>query len=371
MTTVRLSPWHEPACRTSFASEREHLEYHWKQFIEEFPTEQDCVNELYGRIYGHSIKCPNCNSKQVKKLRNARIIVCRNCKKETYTLSGTFFHNIREAKRWLAAIWFIDHGIELNASSFARLVQVVHATADAIFKKLSFVVIAKMSDLPEISSREFISTFRKRSSITPAGEHPVAEQSEIEKQDIAEDTPSQETDALNSKPNPETDRLDEENSEETELENKLADRQKTVYAALSTKPAHFEEILQRSGLPTELLSGTLVMLELKGQVKRETGDWYSLLAPSATPSRPHVSTQSEQVRITVDSFVDFVHSTFNGISRKYIQNYLGWYWCIVDRKRWKPGELLNECSGFPKTSLKKILQYVSPLIVKFSLLPTN
>ena len=361
METVPPMSEKQPGERSIFASETERLEYYWKQFTADFPTEQDCVHELYRRVYGHGIKCLKCNSNRIIELANARIIICRDCKKETYTLSGTFFHNIREARRWLAAMWFTDHAIKLNASSFARLVQVVRATADAIFKKISFVVIKRMSDLPEISSREFTGIFVRRSRITPAGEHPRAEQSALEMQHSAVSSDLM----LNS----ETEQRDREECSKTDLQSTLSDREKNVYNILSTEPVHFETLLQRSGLETGALSASLFLLAMERLVRRDMGDWYSLLAPVPSPERS--DPLNEQSRFSIDAFIDFVRCTFNGISRKYLQNYLGWYWCIADRKRWKPGSLLDECAGFQKTTLKEILEYVSPLIVKFSPLPAK
>ena len=357
--------------RTSFVSDNERLEYHWRQFTAEFPTEEDCVQELYKRVYGHEIKCPACYGNRVKKLHNSRIIVCHQCRKETYILSGTFFHNIREARRWLAAIWFTDHGIKLNASSFARLVQVVRATADAIFKKLSFVIIGKMSGLPEISSREFIATYRKRSRLTPAGEHPSAEQTEIEKQNCADDklstnsrSPDVVTDSANSNGS-------YRESKKTWFAGVLSEREETVYKALSSKPIHVEILLQQTGLEVGPLSAALVLLEFSGLVRRQTGDWYSRAEPPVSSFSAPACPLDKKVKLTIDSFTNFVCCTFNGISRKYVQNYLGWYWCIIDRERWAPGALLDECAGFPKTSLKRVLQYVSPLAVNFSPLPAE
>ena len=155
------------------------------------------------------------------------------------------------------------------------------------------------------------------------------------------------------------------------MESELSDREKTIYDALSSEPIHIETLLHRSKMPIELLSGTLVMLELRGLVKRQIGDWYSLLPPPSPPGPVHACPLNEKSKLTIGSFIEFVHSTFSGISRKYLQNYLGWYWCLVDKKRWKPGALLNECSGSPRTSLKEILEYVSPLLVKFSPVPIN
>jgi hypothetical protein len=366
MTTARTVPDREQA----FASERERLEYNWELFVSEFPAEQDCVEELHRLIYGHELECPRCHCKRIKKFRDGRVILCSKCKKETYTLAGTFFHNIRGARRWLAAIWFMEHGVKINASSFSRIAGIVRASADAIFKKLSFLIIGSMSCLPEISSREFTSTFKRRSRITPAGEHPEAEQTEIEKGADAFESVSAQLSFPDLVSAPEDMHCDGDQDQETASEE--AERNNDVnlvYSLISKEPVHFDALYQVSKLEVTRLGATLLLLEMDGLVKRLFGDWYVRLEPQA-PVRQTCRSEGGNQEL-IDSFINYVQSTFKGISRKYLQNYLGWFWCIIDRDHWQPGTLLYKLPLNKKMPLKKALKYVSPLMVKFAPLPVD
>ena len=361
----------EPGHKHSLASSMGCLEYYWKQFTDEFPTEEACVHELYMRVYNHCIKCLECGSKKTIKLNNSRVIICNDCKKESHTLSSTFFHGIRRAQSWLGAIWFMEHGVRVSASGFARLADIVSSTAQGIFKKLSLVVVSKMSELPEIASGEFVFTFCKRSRMTPAGEHPIAEQSEIEREYSADLELRVDAASADSKSHLQKSKFKDGKSKELcplAAEDELSDLERKVYEALSTEPTLLDILCQRTAMDAGKLIAALVMLELKGLVKPGFGNRYSLSNLPGFPGPPPASACSgQQAKAMICSFVDFVRSTFQGISRKHLQNYLGWYWCIVDRKRWKPGSLLKECCGFRRISCKEILEYVSPVMVKTSL----
>ena len=373
MTINPLFPNRQPNFKTRLATDRQLLKDYWNQFVAEFPTEEDCVNELYRLIYRHRLRCPECHTEKIRRLFSCRVIICCECKIKTHTLAGTFFHNIRRAQCWLAAIWFMEHGIEISASSFARLANLVSSSAQEIFKKLSLVVINKMSRLPEISSADFVFVFRRRSRITPAGRGPASEQDDIEKSIDANSKKLDETASVDAAPSQTKTEFDDGNANPTGFTDEkieFLNRERTVLAAMSSEPVYFDVLQQIIGMDTGKLIATLVFLELKGVVKRDQGNWYWLAETAPAAGSAAGSFPENQAKNAVASFYKYVISIFNGISRKYLQNYLAWYWCIVDRKRWKPGALLKECSRFRKIGHEDILHYVSPTIVKLSPVPT-
>ena len=363
-------PFAKPTNQNQLSMSSERLNSCWKQFTAEFPTEDACVNELYRRVYQHHIRCSECNSEKIKKLCNSRIIICRNCNRKTYTLAGTFFHNIRGAQHWLGAIWFMEQGHEVNASAFARLAKVVSSTAQNIFKKLCFVIMSKMSDLPETPSREFLNIFRRRSRLTPAGESPASEQSDIEKSAKATEEIESDIEAIGNRQCSALEIEEPDWSAYFDAEGDIVHTERSAYEALKAETLHFDMLWEMTGKNTGKLSAALFLLELKGLVKQEHVSWYCRSKPANCTAAGSASMPKSQTSLAVKSFIDYVSSTFNGISRKYLQNYLAWHWCVCDRKRWSRGTLLSECAGFGKTTQKEILYYVSPLIVKLAPLPT-
>src|SRR6185503_3530286 len=89
----------------------------WSEFSTRFPTEEECLEELWRRAAEFGLlRCRSCGCKQLATMRPARVIKCRKCNKEIWFTGRTFFHRMRRVRPWLAAIWFLEHGVVLSAS---------------------------------------------------------------------------------------------------------------------------------------------------------------------------------------------------------------------------------------------------------------
>lgn len=55
-----------------------------------------------------------------------------------------------------------------------------------------------------------------------------------------------------------------------------------IYAHLSAEPRHLDDLARKSGIPVEVVSSTLVMMELKGMVRQVSGLQYVRVAESGT-----------------------------------------------------------------------------------------
>jgi hypothetical protein len=124
--------------------------------------------------------------------------------------------------------------------------------------------------------------------------------------------------------------------------------------------------------PASLLA-SLTVLELEGLVKCLPGGCYvrppSLHADhqSMQPLSP-VHSLSESVGKTIISVIEIISSIFGGISRKYLQLYLATHWCQAQAKQ-APGWLVKECLRHGPITYAQILAYVTPPVVKLSLVP--
>ncbi len=135
---------------------------------------------------------------------------------------------------------------------------------------------------------------------------------------------------------------------------------------------HFDAICARTGLPAGEVSALLTFLELAGHVRRRAGDRYLRTIDDTTAScqkigDQHFSVRAEHTAATetlVQTLIKFVHEHYQGISRKYLQNYLSAYWCHIDRGRWHPGSLLEACLRFGPVRDEELRSFVSPVLVR-------
>ncbi len=371
---------------TDHGDSENNLDLCWQQFNNRFPTEAHCVDALCNLLFEQGTQCRHCSGRDIQPSPGGRTIRCRTCSETSWLTAGTFFHGIRLARPWLAAIWLLEHGVRLSSSKFHKLVGIAYSSALSIFKKLTSVIHSKLEgEALSMSSGHFAALFCKRSRETPAREHPIAEQREMERT-----LPDSTTDCLNTNvPAPDSTDLTpsgidaklsthwhyQANTEELPLVGtdalntshlkELSQTEKQVYQALSAEAIQFDSLCVRMAMPTGTLLATLMVLELAGHIKSLPGDRYIRCAPNSQPASYNDVASASTLK-TVTDIIMLVRSTFQGISRKYLQNYLSWHWCQTDRVRWQPGSLLTECIRFRRIPYKEILSYVSPPVIKVS-----
>src|SRR5688572_2954786 len=113
----------------------------WERFNIEFPTEEACLQELSARTHKNGMtKCHRCGYIRWPNNYNSRVLVCRVCKRKYWLTAGTFFHRIRCARPWLAAIWLLERGLSISSFRFHTLLNISYSTALSIFKKLTAVI---------------------------------------------------------------------------------------------------------------------------------------------------------------------------------------------------------------------------------------
>lgn len=359
----------------------------WEQFNSKFPTETCCIEELYRRICSDGeIKCTYCGNTQAESSHSDRVIRCGSCRKEIWLTAGTFFHRIRYVRAWLAAIFFMEQGVIISSSRFHKLVGIAYSSAWTIFMKLATLIESQLAeDASCLPSALFERLFCKRSRETPARKEPIAEQEEIEKLTKEESVESVD----NNKPTPllrvagrneyfsETNcQLDTKTVSQNEKElgkvslgTEFNQVENAVYEILTDEPVQFDELCARTGMRAEKLSAALTMLELAELAERLPGDRYvcSVLRRNKTPDYRNTGKTDSMTKPTmmlVDKIIDFVRVKFQGISRKYLQNYLAIYWCHADRNRWQYGSLTKLSFQSRTISYREIIEYVSPLMVK-------
>ncbi len=366
----------------------------WRQFKSEFPTDEDCMEELCRRSYQDTaIKCRHCGSQELDKKSGARVVICRHCGEATWLTAGTFFDRIRLPRPWLGAIWLLEHGVTVSSCRFHKLAGVAYSTAWNIFNKLATVIRSEMGEgARALPSSLFSPLVCKRSRETRAKSHPLSEQEDIERNSpvsqeaelfcapMAPNPASsvsgafvlQPGSATQSCPAAANDGPERAQAGQAPDSVQMSGREKMIVDLLAGQEMHFDALCVRSELRAGELSSLLIMLELAGHVRRRPGDYYVCTTDDkdSASGRRGVDRMLNGIDLTADTqllvknVIRFVRGHFQGISRKYLQNYLAAYWCHVDRRRWNVGSLLQSCFRFGPLRDDEICRYVSPLLVR-------
>ena len=345
---------------------RQNLEYLWGKFETAFPTEEACLTE---------IECRVCRSRDLELNSSKRIGKCTACKNITWLTAGTFLDHMKMPKPRLAAIWLTSKGLVLNSLAFSKLVNIAQSSAHSLLRWVRFSVLNILPPgAPLAHTSLFTSVFRKRSLETPAREHPVAEQVEIERMTSsceasgkATRTPDNSNDAADlpsdtfsrQDPFPESSSKTSTDCNKDSLDpDDIWGRQELVLKLLSDAPLHFEKLLALTHMPVGKLSATLMMLQLAGKAERRDGDMYVRKAQAT-----RITGLDQKLSPVINAFLNFIQTNFRGISRKYLQLYLAAYWCHTDRAKWSDEPLWKACLGSMPVSYRQLRNYVSPVWV--------
>jgi hypothetical protein len=349
----------------------------WQRFIAEFPTEESCIDELYRRGGAKLLTCHHCFQPLVPKKSGARVIRCLSCKQDSSPTAGTFFDRMRRPRSWLAIIWLSEHGVTINGCQLHELSGITTSSASNLVGKFATVMRGLLpDDATTIPSELFCSVFAKRSRETPAGKHPRAEEEELQaaqsvkqttgNSGIGEESPLLSSAALQLPPefcgNP--DDIAAPATDEPELESA---EQRTIYSMLCEQPIHFDLLCNQTGLPAGVLSAELTMLELNGLMERLSGDWYLRKAkepPNNELQAGKAASVSEQTAAKVSEIIGFIKVTWRGISRKYLQNYVGVFCFLRDKASGSAASLFDACLQAGPIRYQEMLAYVTPALVQ-------
>jgi len=360
-------------------SNKELIDRCLRKFNKALKQEADCIEAIVQSLGSAAKTCQHCGSVRVSRRYGQRVLRCNACHQRTWILAKTFFGRLKKVRPWLMAIWLMEDGAHLSGGELHRRARISDSSAQSIVKKLSMVVHQAMGKGAElIASLRFLVLFCKRSSETPAQEHPTAE----EKGGLSKNRAAKENHARS----PSTARSPAGVSasyvtakvQKNRTPCKLADTaqvdqlttdEREVYDVLSDQPIYFDTLCNRVTVPINELNVALLNLELAGLAQRTAGHHYirnCLYEDLSTgePEETDPDASAAESSLEMKQYVDFIRRTFHGISRKYLQIYLALHWCYVDREAWSCGRLMTECLRFGPLVFKRIRAYVSPSMVQ-------
>ncbi len=337
-------------------------------FDQHYPSEGDCVETLIRtNDEGSRTRCRSCFCDEINRKYGDRIGRCASCNGLVRMTAASFFNGIRLPRAWLFLISLMEHGFSFNACELHRATGYSTSALDKIIKKISLVLYHYLGDFPESTSEYsecFLPVFFKRSLETPVRSHPASEQIQMELNDASKANVAGISSTLP---------LGREGGKQTDFDNASEPTQteKAVLTLLTTSAVHIDEIHMRANMPIEKLSAILMMLDLKGLVESNGGSRFALPTPAnaanGMPPNPRSASSAGRADLlpaNVSAAIGFIRSEFHGISRKYLQLYLGLHWCSVDRTKWCCGALLQACRSFRFVMKSDIRDFVTPLLVK-------
>ncbi|CAN5246338.1 hypothetical protein BH11CYA1_BH11CYA1_05480 [soil metagenome] len=74
------------------------------------------------------------------------------------------------------------------------------------------------------------------------------------------------------------------------------------------------------------------------------------------------SSRQLAISMAVAGAIAFIRKYFHGVSHKYLQVYIGAFWCHSDRRTWSQGTLLKACLKHPPISYLDLLHYNVPAV---------
>lgn len=82
----------------------------WKEFIDWFSDEADCMSYLEKIKWRGGFLCPSCGNTDNPYRTTRKRLICRSCGSQTTVTSGTIFHKTRTPLRtWFATVWYVTN----------------------------------------------------------------------------------------------------------------------------------------------------------------------------------------------------------------------------------------------------------------------
>lgn len=305
----------------------------WEPFALQIPTEQAARDFVVGFLKEH-VLCPKCDT-PVEERNSDNKVQCTKCKHTWYVTKNTIFENMKLYRPLLAAIRFVEEGVNIPATRLAALCGTAYATAWECLKKafIAFQCFHKQEGT-EVPSAAFIGVFAKRSFVTPAQEHPNSEE------DIA------------------TQHLVPPNAYSNEED--LSEDEKAVLIAAGPSKIKLDTLIASLNQPMCDVIPTIISLETRAYIKSLPGGIVQRIKRPKPGEGPELDEVQSHM---VGSVMFHILQTSRRISRKYLQLYLG-----VIRGRFgspvRTNSFLQFCLRYEPITLSEIKEFVSePTVV--------
>ena len=308
------------------------------------------------------LRCLYCFKQTFVRCDNKRKILCLSCGRKQSFTTGTFLEDTRRAStlEYLFLVTLLEEGLQFSASEFSRHSTVVYSTSLNMIKKCAYVIVQSFpceDSVKLVHCSEIERAIARRSSETPAREHPKAEQQEpspdetIPPKTITKQITIESTGEVFSYEFPEI------------LERELAEltaQHLEIFATIAESPCYFDDLCARFknewSMDVAIKQSTL---EVVGLVARKLD--YLYRHPNSIPKAKAIGADLDPN--LKRSILSFILEVFGGISQKASQLYIALHWICNDREYWSQGKLLDKILASPPVTDNDIRSYVSPQVL--------
>jgi len=328
----------------------------WAEIQFVAPKDMDALDIICNQWNAEDpLRCYQCGTRVVRN-QGRRNVGCRGCGKTTSVTSQTLLCKARRFKAYLLACLIREAGLNISGPALSRLTTVAHATAYNLVRKFNLAICNQIpTDAQEISARFFENLIAKRSRLTPADMHPLAEQEVIElNMEEIQLTEEVETEV--------------EGEAETGAEDDPEVAKKIIYNILSNDPQSADTISDKTEIAIGLVTGCLIMLQLDGKVIEMPGNRYIKKELSVVEQYLLSNAAlADSVTMAVDKLTIQIKKYHHRVSRKGLQLFFAQTWCSIDRERWGAGSVVRLCRSHPPIGYPQMLKYSSPPLIKIML----
>jgi transposase-like protein len=125
--------------------------------INNFPTEQSCIDSYLKIRYPDGIRCNHCGSSKVyQRTKNLKAFTCNDCYNSFSPFTGTLFEkSSTDLRKWLYAIYlFVNSKKSISGVQLQREIGVMYKTAWRMKQKIRLAMVNP-------SQSEFFNTIAK------------------------------------------------------------------------------------------------------------------------------------------------------------------------------------------------------------------
>lgn len=128
------------------------MKYSIKQFEEQFPNDDICLDYIFESKYGKEVPCPECDKGKFYKVKNRKCYACANCSLQVHPLAGSIFHKSPTSlKLWFFAIYLFSASKNgVSAKELERALGVTYKCAWRIAKQIRLLMQEDDKKLDEI-----------------------------------------------------------------------------------------------------------------------------------------------------------------------------------------------------------------------------
>lgn len=118
------------------------MKYTIKQFREQFPDDDSCLDYIFNSKYGADFPCPSCGKGKFYRVKKRKCYACANCSYQLHPTAGTIFHkSSTKLSNWFFALFLASQSKNgVSAKELERSLGVTYKCAWRIAKQIRLLM---------------------------------------------------------------------------------------------------------------------------------------------------------------------------------------------------------------------------------------